>query len=201
MEIKRFVLSNYQSNCYIVYQNKKAMIIDPGDQSEKIVEFINENNLEVVFIYATHGHVDHVAGIKYFKDLYQVKTYAPKKDEIWFTNPMYNRLGYDIPVDTYISEGVQLKLDDLIFDIYDTPGHSKGGTVIYNDKHKVCFSGDTLFRQTIGRTDLPFGDFEEIKQSILKMYDLFDDQVKLYPGHGISTTIGFEKVNNMYVKK
>ncbi|MCD4826582.1 MAG: MBL fold metallo-hydrolase [Acholeplasmataceae bacterium] len=201
MEIKRFVLSNYQSNCYIVYQNKKAMIIDPGDQSEKIVEYINENNLEVVFIYATHGHVDHVAGIKYFKDLYQVKTYAPKKDEIWFTNPMYNRLGYDIPVDTYISEGVQLKLDDLIFDIYDTPGHSKGGTVIYNDKYKVCFSGDTLFRQTIGRTDLPFGNFEEIKQSILKMYDLFDDQVKLYPGHGISTTIGFEKVNNMYVKK
>lgn len=201
MEIKRFVLSAYQSNCYIVVQNKKAIIIDPGDESKKVVDYIKENDLEVVLIYATHGHVDHVAGIKYFKDLYKVNTYGPKKDEIWFTNPNYNRLGYDIPIDRYIGEGDQIVLDDIIFDIYDTPGHSKGGTVLYNKDHDLCFSGDTLFRQTIGRTDLPFGDFEEIKKSIHKMYDLFADPTKVYPGHGMSTTIAFEKLNNQFVKK
>jgi glyoxylase-like metal-dependent hydrolase (beta-lactamase superfamily II) len=201
MEIKRFVLSMYQSNCYIVYHNKKAIIIDPGEESQKIVDFIKNNDLKVELIYATHGHVDHVAGIKYLKDIFNVKTYGPKKDEIWFTNQNYNRLGYPIPIDIYISEGDQIILDDIVFDIYDTPGHSKGGTVLFNKDLNICFSGDTLFHQTIGRTDLPFGDFDEIKASIHKMYDLFPDETKVYPGHGISTTIGFEKLHNQYVKK
>jgi glyoxylase-like metal-dependent hydrolase (beta-lactamase superfamily II) len=183
-----------------VYHNKEAIIIDPGEESQKVVDFIKNNNLKVVLIYATHGHVDHVAGIKNLKEIFNAKTYGPKKDEIWFTHPNYNRLGYQIPIDQYISEGDQITLGDIAFDIYDTPGHSKGGTVLYNQKYNICFSGDTLFHQTIGRTDLPFGDFNEINESILKMYRLFPDDTKVYPGHGISTTIGFEKMHNQYIK-
>ncbi len=201
MKIKSFVLGNYRSNCYIVYQNQKALIIDPGYESLDVLNFIKDNNLEVVSIYATHGHIDHVGGIKQLKDLFKGKTYAPLKDKIWFIDPPYNQLGYNIPIDEYVGEGDQIIIDDIVFDIYDTPGHSKGGTVLYNDKYQICFSGDTIFYSTIGRTDLPFGDFEEIKKSILKLYNLFPNETKLYPGHGQTTTIGYEKLYNQFVKK
>ena len=200
MKIKRFILSAYQSNCYIVYKNNQAIIIDPGEESQDVINFVIENQLEVTAIYATHGHVDHVAGIKSLKDKFNVVTYGPKKDMMWFDKPPYNQLGYQIPIDHFIEEGDQIFLDDIVFDIYETPGHSKGGTVLYNPKLQVCFSGDTIFYTTIGRTDLPFGNFDEIKLSILKMYKLFPDETKIYPGHGRGTTIGFEKQNNQFVK-
>lgn len=201
MKIKSFVLSVYKSNCYIVYKERKAIVIDPGEESQKVIDFILENKLKVIAIYATHGHIDHVAGIKNLKEKFNAPTYGPEKDKIWFEKPPYNTLGYVIPIDTFINEGDQIILDDLVFDVYDTPGHSQGGTVLYNIDHNICFSGDTLFHSTIGRTDLPFGSFDQIKTSILKMYNLFADDTRVYPGHGGMTSIGFEKQYNQFVRK
>jgi len=200
MKIKSFTLGAYRSNCYIVYHNQKAIIIDPGYESDEITQFLSENQLDLIAIYATHGHIDHVGGIKKLKALYNPKVYAPKKDEIWMTDSIYNRVGHIIPVDEYIEEGFILSLDNYQFIVYETPGHTQGGTILYNEDEHICFSGDTLFYETIGRTDLPFSDFSEIRKSIEKMYDLLPDKTELYPGHGRTTTIGHEKKHNMFIK-
>ena len=201
MNIQKFTLGMYKSNCYIVYENGQAIVIDPGYESDEVINFIDQNKLNVLAIYVTHGHIDHVGGIKQIKDRYQAKVYAPLKDKIWFMSSNYNRLGYEIPVDTYIEDGFVLKLEEHAFTVMETPGHSEGGTILCDLNHDLCFSGDTLFFETIGRTDLPFSSFDDIVKSIKKMYQLLPNQTKLYPGHGRPTTIGHEKKFNMFVKE
>lgn len=201
MNIQKFTLGMYKSNCYIVYEKDQAIVIDPGYESDEVVNFINLNKLNIMAIYVTHGHIDHVGGVKQIKDMYQTIVYAPLKDKIWFINSNYNRLGYEIPVDDYIEEGFTINLGDKEFRVIETPGHSEGGTILCDLKNHICFSGDTLFFETIGRTDLPFSSFEAIKKSIKKMYQMLPNQTKLYPGHGRPTTIGHEKLYNMFVKE
>jgi glyoxylase-like metal-dependent hydrolase (beta-lactamase superfamily II) len=201
MNIQKFTLGMYKSNCYIVYENGQAIVIDPGYESDQVINCIDQNKLNVLAIYATHGHIDHVGGIKQIKDRYQAKVYAPLKDKIWFIDSNYNRLGYEIPVDTYIEDRFVLNLEDRTFTVIETPGHSEGGTILCDLDHDLCFSGDTLFFETIGRTDLPFSSFDDIVKSIKKMYQLLPNQTKLYPGHGRPTTIGHEKIYNMFVKE
>lgn len=200
MKIKVFTLGTFRSNCYIVYQNQQAIIIDPGYDSDEVITFITENHLNVTAIYATHGHVDHVGGIKKIKDLFNPIVYAPKKDEIWMIDSIYNHVGYVVPIDEYIDEGFELFLEDYKFVVFSTPGHSEGGTILYNERENICFSGDTLFFETIGRTDLPFSDFTDMKKSVEKMYTILPDKTQLFPGHGRSTTIGHEKKHNMFIK-
>lgn len=199
MQIKTFVLSEYMSNCYLLYRNQEAIIIDPGAESQVVVDFIKEKQLTVKAIYATHGHIDHVGGIRFLKNRFKCPTYAPKKDHVWFHETPYNRLGYQIPIDHFVGEGDTLTLDNDVFTIYETPGHSEGGTVLYQPNLNICFSGDTLFRRSVGRTDLPFGNFQQLEQSILKMYRLFPEDTIVYPGHGPTTTIGDEKRQNPFV--
>ena len=201
MNIQKFTLGMYKSNCYIVYENDQAIVIDPGYESDEVINFIDQNKLNVLAIYVTHGHIDHVGGVKQIKDMYQTKVYAPLKDKIWFINSNYNRLGYNIPVDEYIEEGFFINLGDNEFRVIETPGHSEGGTILCDLSHYICFSGDTLFFETIGRTDLPFSSFEDIEKSIKTMYQILPNQTKLYPGHGRPTTIGHEKLYNMFVKE
>jgi hydroxyacylglutathione hydrolase len=200
MKIKTFTLGQFQSNCYIVYHDQEAIVIDPGYESDEVIHFIIENKLKLLAIYATHGHVDHVGGIKQLKELFNPIVYAPLKDKIWTINSIYNHVGHEIPVDQYIEEGFELYLGDYRFYVISTPGHSEGGTILYNEKEHICFSGDTIFYQTIGRTDLPFSNFSSIKTSIEKMYEILPDQTILYPGHGRTTTIAFEKKYNMFVR-
>ena len=201
MNIQKFTLGMYKSNCYIVYENGHAIVIDPGYESDEVINFIDQHHLTILAIYVTHGHIDHVGGVKQLKDRYQTKVYAPLKDKIWFINSSYNRLGYEIPVDTYIEDGFVLNLNDHAFTVFETPGHSEGGTILCDLDHNLCFSGDTLFFETIGRTDLPFSSFDDIVKSIKKMYQMLPNQTKLYPGHGRPTTIGHEKIYNMFVKE
>jgi len=198
MEIKRFILSNYRSNCYIVYENEKAFVIDPGFESSDVINFIENNNLKLEGIYLTHGHIDHVGGVKQIKDMTGVTVYAPIKDKIWLENSPYNRLGYVIPVDVWVKDLDVLNFLDQEFTVYETPGHSEGGTVLYSNQ--VLFSGDTLFFETIGRTDIPFASFSVIEESLKRIFKLFDDHTSVYPGHGRPTTIGHEKQFNPFVK-
>lgn len=201
MNIQKFTLGMYKSNCYIVYENQDAIIIDPGYESAEVVAFIDDQKLNIKGIYITHGHIDHVGGVKQLKSLYNTKVFAPLKDKIWFIKSDYNRLGYDIPVDHFIEENYTLTLGNHEFKVIETPGHSAGGTVLCALNSLLCFSGDTLFFETIGRTDLPFSSFEDIQSSILKLYEILPNQTKLYPGHGRPTTIGHEKKFNMFVRE
>lgn len=198
MEIHKLQLGNLRSNCYIVYENHKGFIIDPGYESEDILRFIHKKELEIEGIYLTHGHFDHVGGVKLIKDVCDCLVYAPIKDKIWLGKSTYNQVGYEIPVDVWVKHGDSIKFFDKTFTVYETPGHSEGSTVLFGEQ--VLFSGDTLFFESIGRTDIPLSNSEVIYQSVKKIYDWFDEDVLVYPGHGRPTDIGHEKKFNPFIK-
>ncbi|HOI85846.1 MAG TPA: MBL fold metallo-hydrolase [Acholeplasmataceae bacterium] len=198
MEIMKFSLGSLRSNCYIVSEENKALIIDPGYESDDVVKYIKKNELTVEAIYITHGHPDHVGGVKQMKSLFDVFVYAPYKDRIWMGKSTYNQLGYEIPVDIWVHDLETFEAIGHLWTIYETPGHSEGSTVLQTDH--ILFSGDTLFYQSIGRTDIPLSDSQVIYRSIKRMYQLFDEDTVVYPGHGRPTDIGHEKKFNPFVR-
>lgn len=199
MEIVRFALGNLRSNCYVISHQGEAMIIDPGYESDEVIKYIQKNMLTVEGIYITHGHPDHVGGVKQIKTMYHTSVYAPLKDKIWMGKSSYNQIGYEIPIDHFVHHGDTIDLIGLHWTVYETPGHSEGSTVLFSPG--FLFTGDTLFYESIGRTDIPLADFNHIQQSIQKIFQWFEDDTICYPGHGRATTIGHEKRNNPYVKK
>ncbi len=198
MEIMRFSLGNLKSNCYILSEANQAIIIDPGYESDDVIRYINKQNLNVEAIYITHGHFDHVGGVKQLKDLFNCKVYAPIKDKIWMGKSSYNQLGYEVPVDLWVKDMDTFEALGLMFTVYETPGHSEGSTVLSVDH--ILFSGDTLFFQSIGRTDIPLSDPQVIYRSVKRIYQLFDEDIMVYPGHGRPTDIGHEKKFNPFVR-
>lgn len=198
MEIMKFSLGNLKSNCYVLSEEDHAIIIDPGYESDDVIRYIIKQNLTLEAIYITHGHFDHVGGVKQLKDQFNCTVYAPIKDKIWMGKSSYNQLGYEIPVDTWVKDGDTFEAIGLLFTIYETPGHSEGSTVLSVDH--ILFSGDTLFYQSIGRTDIPLSDPQAIYRSVKRIYQLFDEDIMVYPGHGRTTDIGHEKKFNPFVR-
>lgn len=198
MEIKQFILGNLRSNCYILIKDDACVVVDPGYESLDVVEFIKTHNLDLKAIYITHGHYDHIGGVNQLKKLFDCIIYAPKKDNMFFDVGPYNKLGVNIHVDFWISEGDQFQWLGHTFTVIETPGHSPGGTVLATDH--MIFSGDTLFYQSIGRTDLLLSSSQDIYQSVKKLYQVFPDETIVYPGHGRPTTIGHEKKHNPFVR-
>ena len=198
MNIKRFVLGDYESNCYIISSGGKALVIDPGYVNNEIIPYLNSENLDVKYIYLTHGHFDHVGGVN------QLKNYFPnaivrihQDDVIWLDKNELNMLNLKVSIDETFSDEHNFTIGNLGFRVIHTPGHSAGGiAILTNDR---LFVGDTLFRLSIGRSDFPFGDYDTLVNSIKKLY-LLPDKTVVYPGHGEATTIGFEKLYNYFVK-
>jgi hydroxyacylglutathione hydrolase len=199
MEIIKTTLGQIKSNCYIVHENGHALVIDPGYESEEIPNYIKKHQLILDGIYITHGHYDHVGGVKQLKDMFKCLVYAPIKDKIWLKIGPYNQIGYEIPVDIWVKDLDVYSFIDKQFTVYETPGHSEGGTVLSCED--TLFSGDTLFFQSVGITHIPFADAQTLYKSIKRLYQLFDDHVIVYPGHGKQTTIGHEKRFNPFVKQ
>jgi glyoxylase-like metal-dependent hydrolase (beta-lactamase superfamily II) len=199
MKLQVFTLGDLRSKCYVLYEDGLAFVIDPGYESQEVLSFLDKEKLIVVKIYLTHGHPDHVGGVKQLKEIYDAVVYAPEKDKIWMKMSPYNRIGYEIPVDVWVKDIDMISFIGKDFTVYETPGHSLGSTVILCDD--MLFSGDTLFFQSVGRTDIPLADAQLLYQSIKRMYQLFNDDLVVYPGHGKPTTIGHEKLNNPFVRK
>ncbi|MDY0210717.1 MAG: MBL fold metallo-hydrolase [Acholeplasma sp.] len=202
MNIKKFTLGDIRSNCYVLYENHKAMIIDPGFDSLDLLNFLKNNTLDVKIIYATHGHFDHVGGINTLKSSYpDAIVYAPKLDEVFLdASSGVSRLNQTVIVDVLLEPDYEQTLDfeSVSFKVIHTPGHSMGGTCLYTKG--TLFSGDTLFYQTIGRTDLYGSSYESIQTSILNKLYLLPDDTLCYPGHGGPTTIGHEKKHNGFFR-
>lgn len=199
MKIIRLSLGPIETNCYILYKNKQALVIDPGGFDDILVKTIKKHQLIVETIYITHGHFDHVGGVNKLKALTNAKVYAPKLDQIWFGLTKYNRLGEQILVDQWVSDGDIITLNDTLeFLVIHTPGHTEGSTGLY--LAPCFFGGDTIFQRGIGRVDLPFGSFSKIEKSIKMLYEKLPDDTIIYPGHGETTTIEYEKKNNHFVK-
>lgn len=193
-----------QSNAYIVSKDGEGIIIDCGCPAERILEVADNNNIEIKHVILTHGHFDHIYYIDQLRDLADVKVHIHEMDAECLSDPYMNGLAH-FPVqgsftfnaaDNLLKDGDEIQCSGLSFKIIHTPGHTKGGICIL--VNNVLFTGDTLFNSSIGRTDFPGGSMNEIIKSIKeKLYILPDDTI-VYPGHGVTTTIGYEKKHNPF---
>lgn len=209
IQIKSFVFSPFMENTYVLYdETKEAIIIDPGcyekEEKEQLSDFVSANDLKVTQLLNTHGHVDHVLGNQWVKDLYNVSLYIHPKDEETLKSVMVYAPAYGFPnyqessPDGYLEEGDQVSFGNSTLDILFAPGHAPGHIAFYNKHQNICIGGDVLFNGSIGRTDLPGGDFDTLIKSIHeKIFPLGDDMV-VYSGHGEPTTVGKEKSSNPF---
>ena len=197
-----------ETNCYLVWdeESRDAFLIDPGAFEPGVMEKIRNESLSLEYILLTHGHGDHIGGLDaYLKKFPEVKLAAGKKEEpllsdasLNFSEEIAGKAVTPKP-DLFLKDGDEIMVGGLKIRTIETPGHTPGGISLYIESEKALFSGDTLFWQSIGRTDLPGGDMNQIVASIRnKLFNLPED-TKVYPGHMLPTEIGYEKKHNMFV--
>ena len=193
---------NEPTNCYIVEDenSKEAMVIDPGGEPDKIIEMLNILKIDKLkYIYLTHCHGDHFGAIIEVHKQKGGKILIHRDDAEGLYNPSISLTYYigmediKLEADSIVDDNDLIHLGNLEFKVIHTPGHTAGGTSLYCEKEKLLFSGDTLFRGTWGRTDVPTGDFEAVIKSITKKLMILPDETIVYPGHGKSTMIREEK--------
>ena len=189
------------TNCYIVKdeKSKETMVIDPAGDVDKIIEMLDILHAKLKYIYLTHCHGDHIGGVKELKQRCGGQIVAQRLAAENLLNIDTNltlyigKEGLTIETDARVDDNDLIHLGDLEFRVIHTPGHTSGGSCLYSEEEKLLFSGDTLFRGTWGRTDVPTGDFEAIISSITKKLMILPDETIVYPGHGKSTMIREEK--------
>jgi glyoxylase-like metal-dependent hydrolase (beta-lactamase superfamily II) len=196
----------FQENCYLYAcpQTLEAVIIDPGDEAQRILQKIADLKLIPKYIINTHGHIDHICAIDAVSEVYPVPLAIHPADVYMYTDEISARIfGRQPPLvrrkpDILLQEGDRLSFGTLTLEVLHTPGHTPGGICLLSSPYCV-FSGDTLFYRSIGRTDLPGGDHDQIVTSIRKKLYSLDDELVVFPGHGPQTTILEEKNENPFV--
>lgn len=208
--LKSFCFNPFQQNTYLMYDDKgTAYIIDPGNftssENELLKNFISEKKLTLKRLLLTHAHIDHILGNKFIFDTYGLLPEVNKDDLYFIENMTKSGAMYGINCEAsptpiaYINDGDIITLGEYAFNCIHTPGHSPGSISFYNKQNKLLISGDVLFYGSIGRTDLPKGNHQQLIDSIKQKLFILDDDTKVYSGHGQSTTIGFEKNNNPFL--
>lgn len=190
-----------ETNCYIIQdeKTKETMVIDPGGEVNKIEEMLNTLNASVKYIVLTHCHGDHMAGVQSLKEKYGGKVLIHIEDEPGLKDPSINLADYVglgtviIEADSRLNDNDLIHIGDIEFKVLHTPGHTKGGICLYQENEKILFSGDTIFRGTWGRTDLPTSSFESIIKSITEKIMTLPENTIIYPGHGKSTMVREEE--------
>ena len=189
------------TNCYIIFDEKseEAMVIDPGGEVDKIGNMLDILNAKVKYIYLTHCHGDHIGGVNELKKRYGGKILIHRIESENLNNPEINLCNYigmdeiELDVDSRVDDKDLIHIGDIELEVIHTPGHTNGGTSLYCAKKKMLFSGDTLFKGTWGRTDLPTSSLEDIMNSIVNRLLVLPDDTIVYPGHGKATMIKEEK--------
>ena len=204
MKIEKIVEPYFGENMYILIdeETKKCAVVDPGGASDKILNYIKVNSLELEYILLTHGHGDHIGAVNTIKSKTNAKVVAHNDEQELLNNNRKN-LSYsmhcgpqELDADIYVHDKDKLELGNLKLSFIHTPGHTKGSMCIrVNDD---MFTGDTLFAGSIGRTDFYSGDYKQIEKSLKKL-SKFENNVKIHPGHGPSSTLGIEKMSNPYM--
>ena len=205
MAVSTYVLGDFESNCYLLYdeKNKKACLVDPGAYDEKIMEFIEENGLVCEYIILTHGHFDHIIGAEAFKAKTWAKIAAHELEEEYLADPEKSMTFYfadeTVSADVFFKDGDLISFGDFSLRVIHAPGHSKGSScfVHESENQKTMFSGDTLFKGTVGRFDFYGGDYETLMASLRKLRSL-NENYKIYAGHGETTFLYDEIANNPY---
>lgn len=206
MKTIQMQVGNLGTNCYIVYSKASldATVIDPGGHAEDIIALINREKLNVVCIINTHGHADHISA----NDKLQQATGAPilihADDAHMLTSAKHNLsmyIGGSIqfkPADRLLKDGDEIRVGEINFKVLHTPGHTPGGICLLTDG--ILFSGDTLFYESVGRSDFPGGSYSNLITSIKQKLMELEDSTKVLPGHGPETTIGWERKMNPFIQ-
>lgn len=211
LTVKAFIFNPVEENTYVLYNEKKqCCIIDPGCYFEKeragLKTFIEETGLQPVLLLNTHCHLDHVFGNKFVHETWGLTLHLHEKEKPVLDFAPQAGMVWQMPFDNYegdliyIRESSTIKIGDDELEIRFTPGHSPGSVCFYNEAGGFAISGDVLFNMSVGRTDLPGGDYDTLINSIQTQLFTLPDETKIYSGHGPMTTIGFEKMNNPFVK-
>ncbi|WP_372754541.1 MBL fold metallo-hydrolase [Labilibaculum sp.] len=210
--IETLVFNHWQENTYILYdETGEAVLIDCGvffkEEGKRLIDFLELKKIKLVKQLNTHLHIDHVLGNQFAKDQFNLLTQAHKDDEFLLAEaPNYGlRLGLENVVEPpalgkLIKDGDVITFGNAELKVLHIPGHSPGHVVFYNEAQKFVIAGDVLFRESIGRTDLPYGNYEQLLEGIKNKLLVLDDDVDVYPGHGPATTIGHERSNNLFLK-
>lgn len=193
----------WMTNCYLIEGERGVVVIDPGYKREAILDFLKENEDKERLILLTHGHFDHIGGAEYLRLETGVKIGIGALDEPALSDDVlncavnFNRVISPFNADYLYNDGDVISVGDITLKVMHTPGHTVGGVCYLADG--VVFTGDTLFKGTIGRDEFPGGDLETLKKSVKRLYTLDEDTV-IYAGHGDSSTIGIEKNENPFVR-
>jgi len=211
MTIKTFTFNPFQENTYLLFdETNEAVLIDAGcifeAEKQQLKRFIEQNNLTLKRVINTHLHLDHQFGNKFCFDTYGLSPEACEEDEYLLANVIAQAKTFGFPIDeeaqplgAYLVEGQEIKFGNSSLKTIHVPGHSPGSMALYSEKEGFLIAGDVLFQGSIGRTDLPKGDYATLILSITKKLLTLPDSTVVYCGHGPATTIGSEKVNNPYL--
>lgn len=213
IKIGRMVLGVCQTNCYFLYREggQDAIVVDPADKGANIYSALQKNGFRVAGILLTHGHFDHIWGLDALRDaanaaaegLDSVKVYACEAERELLKSARLNVSAQagracETYADVYVKDGEEITIGDMTCKAIATPGHTAGGCCYYFEEAGVLVSGDTLFAESVGRTDFPTGSMGTLVRSIKEKLFVLPEETKVYPGHGERTTIGYEKENNPF---
>ena len=210
INVHYFTFGPFQENTYILWDNTlDCLILDPGNnnatENKKLSDFISQNNLTPKRLILTHGHIDHINGNKYVFDTYGLLPEVHKADVYFIEKHLASATMYGLHADqspmpkSFLNDGDIISVGNSKLQTIFTPGHSPGSLSFYNLEDKFIIGGDVLFYGSIGRSDLPMGDHDTLISSIKEKLIPLGDDMKVYSGHGIPTTIGFERMNNPFL--
>ncbi len=206
--IKIFCFNDFAENTFVIHDQQECIIIDPGcytaAEVEELIQYIEENQLHPVGILNSHCHIDHVLGVDKLKNHFQIpftigKNELPALKSVKLYASLYGYTGFVEPIaDRFIDGSQNIKVGNQIWEILDVPGHSPGHIALFNRDALICISGDVLFKRSIGRTDLPGGDYDTLIKSIKTKIFTLPGKTKILPGHGPETTVMEEKKYNPF---
>ncbi|MBN1231415.1 MAG: MBL fold metallo-hydrolase [Anaerolineales bacterium] len=212
IDVQKFVVGKVQTNCYLVTDTNSGdcVVIDPGAADDNLINYLSGNltDIQIKSCWFTHAHFDHVGGISQINSFISPPpvTYLHQLDlPLWRANggAHYFGMSIDLPIspNQFYTDYQSLNVGAYIFTVLHTPGHTPGSVVFFCKDENLLFSGDLLFRNSIGRTDLPGGDYAMIMESIGNQILSLPDETRVFPGHGEETTIGIERIQNPFISR
>lgn len=202
MVVNQYFIEKYSTNCYLLLNEdtQEMIVIDPGANGERVYEKCEEMGGKVVAILLTHAHFDHITGVNKLRELSGATVYANEAEKVSFKDSSVHMWTSEVTPDAFLTDGDRYTFGGMEFQAISTPGHTPGCMCFYFEKEGMLFSGDTLFRASVGRTDLPGGDTDALVRSVKTKLFTLPEETKVLPGHMGPTTIAFEKMHNPFIR-